>query len=227
MIVRKIEAKDLSDILSLIRAKAEFDGCLDSFKSGEEDIRDAFFSSEPKAKAIVAEMGSKVIGIATYYSIYSTFIGKPGIWLDDLYVYEAYRKSGAGKQLMKTLCNIALETGFGRIDWIVARDNENGRAFYESIRAHIFEEVKHSRLDERAIINLVDSAEQSQPNRVPCALALKQVARLAGSIMGKNMQLRSFRKEDAEVVAKNFISKRPSRRVTQCGAGLSLESNRM
>lgn len=158
MVVRNIEEKDVSDILSLIQAKADFDGCLDSLKSRETEIHDAFLSSDPKAKAIVAEIDGQVIGIATYYSIYSTFIAKPGIWLDDLYVYEQHRKTGAGKDLVKKLCSIALETGCGRIDWIVARDNIKGRDFYESIGGHIFEEVRHSRLDEDAINKLVGNA---------------------------------------------------------------------
>jgi len=158
MIIREIEEKDLGDILSLIQAKADFDGCLDSLQSKEPEIYDAFLSSSPKAKAIVAEIDGKVIGIATYYNIYSTFIAKSGIWLDDLYVYEGYRQSGAGKELMKSLCNIALKTDCGRIDWVVAKDNENGRGFYESIGANIFEEVRHSRLDESAINRLASSA---------------------------------------------------------------------
>lgn len=158
MIIRRVVAKDISDILSLVRAKADFDGCLDALKSTEADIEKAFFSVSPMAKAIVADINGRVIGIATYYSIYSTFIAKPGIWLDDLYVLEKYRKLGVGKELIKSLCHIALETGCGRIDWIVARDNENGRAFYESIGAKIFEEVRHSRLDEGAIYRLASNA---------------------------------------------------------------------
>jgi len=157
MVIRDIEEKDLSDILSLIRAKAEFDGCLESLQSKEAEVHDAFLSSDPKAKAIVAEIEGKVVGIATYYNIYSTFIAKSGIWLDDLYVYEEHRKTGAGKELMKGLCNIAIKTGCGRIDWIVARDNGNGRGFYESIGAQIFEQVRHSRLDENAIAKLASN----------------------------------------------------------------------
>ncbi len=158
MLVRKIEKKDLEDILSLIKAKADFDGCLDALKLEEEDVREAFFSNEPKAKAIVVEEAGKVFGLATYYSIYSTFIGKPGIWLDDLFIYKGNRKSGAGKLLMKHLCQIAIDEGCGRIDWIVARDNCNGREFYESIGAKIFEEVRHSRLDQNAIYKLAQGA---------------------------------------------------------------------
>jgi len=154
MKIREIEEKDASDILSLIRAKADFDGCLDSLQSKELEIRNAFLSSEPKASAIVVEIDDNVVGIATYYNIYSTFIAKPGIWLDDLYVYEEHRKSGAGKELMKKLCKIAIENGCGRIDWIVARDNESARGFYESLGAQIFEEVRHSRLDESSMTKL-------------------------------------------------------------------------
>lgn len=155
MEVRAAIEKDVPEMLSLIRGKAEFDGCLDQLRSGEEDIRNAFFSENPKAKALVVETNGKLVGIATYYEIYSTFIAKPGIWLDDLFVYAGYRKSGAGKALIKSLCRIAKEQGCGRIDWIVARDNSNGRQFYEAVGAHIFEEVRHSRLDEKAINQLL------------------------------------------------------------------------
>lgn len=155
MIIRDITEKDIGDILSLIQSKAEFDGCIESLQSKETEIYDAFFSTEPKSKAIVAEIDNIVIGIATYYSIYSTFIAKPGIWLDDLFVYEEFRKTGAGKKLMVKLCEIAVNNGCGRIDWIVARDNQNGIAFYKSMGAQIFEEVRHSRLDENTIHKLL------------------------------------------------------------------------
>jgi GNAT superfamily N-acetyltransferase len=154
MIVRHIEEKDVGDVLNLIRAKADFDGCLATLKSKELEIQEAFLSPQPKAKALVAEVGDKVVGVVTYYDIYSTFLAKPGLWLDDLYIYNEFRGRGIGKRLMEALCNVALEAGCGRIDWIVARDNENGRSFYESIGAHIFEEVRHARLDENAIKKL-------------------------------------------------------------------------
>lgn len=154
MKIRQVGESDIKDLLSLIRAKADFDGCLEYFKADETDIREAFFSGSPKAKAIIADLDGKVIGVATYYYIYSTFIAKPGIWLDDLFVYEEYRKAGVGKALIKSLCSIANQTGCGRIDWIVAIDNKNGREFYDSIGARVFEEVRHSRLDENAINKL-------------------------------------------------------------------------
>ena len=152
--IRSANINDIGAILKLIQGKADFDGCLESLSSSDADIKEAFFSAKPKANAILAFENDEAIGIATYYSIYSTFIAKPGIWLDDLFVYPSSRKSGAGKALISELCNIALDTGCGRIDWIVARENENGKGFYEYLGANIFEEVRHARLDQKAIENL-------------------------------------------------------------------------
>lgn len=157
----KPDKNDISVILSLIKAKAEFDGCADMLRLKEGDIEDAFFSAIPKAFALLAVIADEIVGIATYYSIYSTFIAKPGIWLDDLFVYPKFRKMGVGQALLLELCFIARETGCGRIDWIVARDNEIGKDFYRSYSARIFEEVRHARLDEDAINKLADKARSA------------------------------------------------------------------
>lgn len=156
--IREVEKKDLSDILDLIRALAKFDGCLDSFQSKEKDIEEAFFSKEPKTKALIAHVDGKAAGIATYYGTYSTFKAKPGIWLDDLYVYEVYRGHGVGKGLISKLCAIAKDTGCCRLDWIVDKDNGHGRNFYLSLGATIFERVRHSRLDSKMINKLAGNA---------------------------------------------------------------------
>ena len=156
MKIRQAEVKDTKDILALIKGKAQFDGCLDSLLATEQSIAEAFFSASPKSWALVAEVDSQLVGIATYYNIYSTFKAKPGIWLDDLYIFPQYRKIGIGKALIKELCLIAKSNDCCRLDWIVARDNESGRAFYETIGAKIFEEVRHARLDEIAINSLLN-----------------------------------------------------------------------
>ncbi len=156
MKIRQAEIKDIKDILALIKGKAEFDGCLDSLMATEQNIAEAFFSNSPKSWALVAEVDSQLVGIATYYNIYSTFKAKPGIWLDDLFVFPRYRKVGIGTALIKELCMVAKTNGCCRVDWIVARDNESGRAFYESVGAKIFEEVRHSRLGEDAIDGLLN-----------------------------------------------------------------------
>ena len=156
MKIRKAEIKDTKEILALIKEKAEFDGCLDSLLATEQNIAEAFFSISPKSWALVAEVNSQLVGMATFYNIYSTFKAKPGIWLDDLFILPQYRSIGIGKALIKELCFIAKSNGCCRIDWIVARDNESGRAFYEKMGVNIFEEVRHARLDEAAISSLVN-----------------------------------------------------------------------
>lgn len=157
--IRKAGRDDIPAILDLIRGKAEFDGCLDSLQSTATDIEEAFFSPQPKAFALLAMSSDEAVGIATYYSIYSTFIAKSGIWLDDLFIYPEFRGTGAGEALLIELCVLAQAAGCGRIDWIVARDNDLGRRFYERSGARIFEEVRYARLDERAISALVEKSQ--------------------------------------------------------------------
>ncbi|HEY0924993.1 GNAT family N-acetyltransferase [Rheinheimera pacifica] len=156
--MRQAVSADTNQILNIIRAKAEFDGCADTLRAQESDIKAAFFSPVPKAYALVVVEADQVIGIATYYSIYSTFIAKPGIWLDDLFIYPQYRSKGIGEALLSALCAVAEEAGCGRIDWIVAHDNEQGKRFYENVGACISESVRHARLDETAIKHLADKS---------------------------------------------------------------------
>ncbi|WP_341939115.1 GNAT family N-acetyltransferase [Marinimicrobium sp. C2-29] len=151
-------------MLDLVRGKAEFDGCLSSLQSTESDIEEAFFSLQPKAPALLAMVQGEAVGIATYYSIYSTFIAKPGIWLDDLFVYPQFRGNSVGEALLSELCVLAQETGCGRIDWIVSTDNDRGRSFYERSGAQIFEEVRHARLDDRAIDAIVERTHTQEMN---------------------------------------------------------------
>ena len=103
----------------------------------------------------MAEVDSQLAGIATYYNIYSTLKAKPGVWLDDLFIFPQYRKFGISRQLIKKSCFLSEKSGCCRIDWIVARDDIDGRQFYESIGAKIFDDVRHARMDEAAINNLL------------------------------------------------------------------------
>lgn len=138
----------------MVRAKAEFDGCLKEFRSTPKTIQEAFFSDSPKAYALLARVEKTVVGMATYYYIYSTVTAKSGIWLDDLFVYPQFRGSGAGKALLLKLCSIAKDHGCARIDWIVGKNNKAAQDFYKNMGAKICESFRHSRLDEEAIERL-------------------------------------------------------------------------
>jgi len=154
MEIRKVKETELNELLGLLKAKAEFDGCPESLRATEENLREALFSARPSAHALVAVENDTLVGMATYFSIFSTFIVKPGLWLDDLYVYENYRGRGIGKALIEHLCKIADESECGRVDWLVSKHNERGQKFYESIGATISEKARLVRLDEQGIKQL-------------------------------------------------------------------------
>jgi GNAT superfamily N-acetyltransferase len=151
MNIRPVNQSELPQLFALLKAKAEFDGYPESLRAIVATLNEALFAPAPLAHALVAEMNGKLVGMATYYSIFSSFIAKPGLWLDDLYVYEEYRSKNIGRALMQRLCQIAVEGGCGRLDWHVSKFNERGIKFYQSIGATISEKARSVRLDEGAI----------------------------------------------------------------------------
>lgn len=155
MQIRFIQDKELPELLALLKAKAEFDGNVQSFVSTKDSLCTALFSESPMAKAIVAIENGSVVGMATFYATFSSFIAKPCIWLDDLYVYETHRSKGVGRALVKYLSAFALEQGCGRIDWVVAADNKQGKKFYSRLGASILDSVQLARLDKDAMHALV------------------------------------------------------------------------
>jgi GNAT superfamily N-acetyltransferase len=156
MQIRYLHESELPELLALIRAKAEFDGCPESVVATVESLNRALFSTQPLAHAIVAEVDDQIVGVATYYAIFSSFIAKPGLWLDDLFIYPAFRNRGIGEALMKRLSIIAKETGCGRIDWHVSNLNERGKSFYRRIGADISEHTRLVRLTENRIHRLAE-----------------------------------------------------------------------
>jgi GNAT superfamily N-acetyltransferase len=92
-----------------------------------------------------------VVGFATYFLTFSSFLGRPGIWLDDLFVEDLYRNKGVGAALLTHLATFADAKGYGRIEWITATDNAKGLAFYQRIGAQIHEGVRLLRLESREV----------------------------------------------------------------------------
>lgn len=166
MIIRSVQESELPELLALIRAKAEFDGCPETLRATQESLRTALFTQRPLACALVATVEGQIVGMATYYAIFSSFIAKPGLWLDDLFVYESFRGSGVGEALVKRLCSIAQEGGCGRVDWHVSDFNERGKRFYRRIGATISEKARLVRLGEEQIHALARSeASQVAPSK--------------------------------------------------------------
>lgn len=152
---RFAKVEDLSTILDLIHLKAEFDGFPGSVAATTQALEKGLFSDSPEAQVLFAEADGKVIGMASFHSHYSTFIAKPGIWLDDLYVREEYRNQGAGEVLMIRLAQICLDLGGSRIEWSTAARNALGIKFYERIGSVIFQGSRLTQLNEEALKHLV------------------------------------------------------------------------
>jgi GNAT superfamily N-acetyltransferase len=160
MMIRGVQESELPQLLALIQASAEFDGCLESVVATAESLRTALFSTRPLAHALVAEVEGRIVGMATYYANFSSFTAKPGLWLDDLFVYENCRGLGVGGALMKRLCAVAEAGGCGRVDWLVSNANERGKTFYRRIGATISEKAQLLRLGETQLVALAQSEAQ-------------------------------------------------------------------
>ncbi|MGG5370329.1 N-acetyltransferase family protein [Enterococcus sp. AZ196] len=125
---------EVSVILKMIKELAEYEGLLDEVTATEEDLTESLFVQH-QAQVILAKDKSEVIGFALYFINYSTFIGRGGVYLEDLYVRPSYRGSGAGKALIKKLAQIAVEIGGQRLQWWCLKNNTSSLDFYEHIGA--------------------------------------------------------------------------------------------
>ena len=130
--VRFATADDVPLLLRFIRALAAFERAPDSVVATEDDLRRHGFGQEPKFEAILAFRDGKPAGCALFHSRFSTWLGRPGLYLEDLYVTEEARGKGVGKSLMARLAAIAVERGWGRIDFHVL-DWNPAREFYHRL----------------------------------------------------------------------------------------------
>jgi GNAT superfamily N-acetyltransferase len=164
--IRHASEADLPAIMELLALLAEFDGCRDAFVATEDQLRQALFSSSPRAQVLLATVDGQAIGLATYFPTFSTWQAKPGIWLDDLYVREGYRSRGVGKALLAELARIARGLGCGRIAWTVALSNDRGIAFYERHGATVHQLSRHVRLGAAEIERLAEDFGQTSTSDV-------------------------------------------------------------
>ncbi|MEV5568803.1 GNAT family N-acetyltransferase [Spirillospora sp. NPDC052269] len=133
--IRPARPEDVPSILRLVRDLAEYERAVHEAKATEEDLSRDLFGPEPKVFAHVAEHEGEVVGFALWFLSYSTWLGRHGIYLEDLYVSPMTRGQGHGKALLSELARIADERGYGRVEWSVLDWNTPAIGFYESIGA--------------------------------------------------------------------------------------------
>ena len=138
--IRKATPTDIPLILEFIRELAEYERLLDQAVATPEDLLRDGFSGEPKFFAEIADWNGKPAGFALWFYNYSTFQGRPGIYLEDLFVRPQFRKKGIGKALLVHLARVAVEQGCGRYQWQVLDWNTPSIEFYESLGAKVMKE---------------------------------------------------------------------------------------
>ena len=121
---------DVALILSLIRELADYERMADQVVATEADIERALFGERPCAEAVIARVGDQAVGFALFFQSFSTFVGRPGLYLEDLYVKPPHRGRGIGRRLLAHLAGIAVERGCGRFEWSVLDWNALAIASY-------------------------------------------------------------------------------------------------
>jgi len=126
---------DVPLILTLIKALADYERLAHEVVATEETLRESLFGPSPSAECVIARMGTEPVGFAVWFQSYSTFLGRPGIYLEDLFVFPAWRGRGIGRALLAHLAGIAVARKCGRMEWSVLDWNDPAIRFYGSIGA--------------------------------------------------------------------------------------------
>ena len=153
-VIRKATAADAAQILKFIRALAAFERAPDAVVATEEGLMRDGFGPNPFFHCLIADHGGQPAGFALYFFNYSTWVGRPGIYVEDLFVLPEFRRLGIGKALLKQVAAIAVENGCQRLQWEVLDWNTPAIDFYRDMGAEFLDEWRNVRLGGEAITRL-------------------------------------------------------------------------
>ena len=157
--LRPAVASDAATILACIRGLAEYERLGDEAVGTEDLVRETLFGDRPAAEVILAFDGEDAAGFALYFHNYSTFLTRPGLYLEDLFVFPQYRGRGLGKRLLARLARIAVERKCGRFEWAVLDWNADAIRVYEGVGATPMNEWRTYRLTGAALGRLAKQDE--------------------------------------------------------------------
>jgi GNAT superfamily N-acetyltransferase len=152
--IRPATGKDTKAIFRLIKALADYEKLAHELRLDESSLHDHLFGPRPFAEVLLAEEKGEVVGYALFFHNYSTFVGRPGLYLEDVFVLPEHRGKGHGKALLTEVARLAVERGCGRLEWTVLHWNEPAIAFYRSLGAVAMDEWKLYRLSGNALAAL-------------------------------------------------------------------------
>jgi GNAT superfamily N-acetyltransferase len=144
--IRLARPDDCGAILAFIRDLAEYERLSHEVVADEAQLRATLFGARPAAEVLIAELAGEPVGFALFFQSYSTFLGKPGLYLEDLFVRPAARSRGVGGALMAACARVAVDRGYGRFEWSVLDWNEPALRFYAALGAKPMSEWTVQRL---------------------------------------------------------------------------------
>ena len=148
---------DLPEILAMIRELAEFEHLLHEVVATEDRLARDLFGERPFVEVVIARAGADTAGFALFFHNYSTFMGRPGIYLEDLYIRPAYRGRGCGKALLAHVARLAVERGCGRFEWSVLDWNQRAIDFYQALGAKPMSDWTLMRVTGDALLKLAST----------------------------------------------------------------------
>ena len=157
--IRPATVGDVPIILELIRALATYERAPNEVTATEEGLVDVLFGKKPAAEVLLAFEGNRAVGFAVYFYNFSTWLGRPGLYLEDLFVSPEDRGKGYGRALLVRLAQIARDRGCGRMEWAVLDWNEPAIKFYRKLGANPMHEWTVFRLTGDEIAKLADASE--------------------------------------------------------------------
>jgi GNAT superfamily N-acetyltransferase len=156
LLIRPAGRPDVPLILSFIRELAEYERLTHAVSATQEQLEHALFGPRPAAEVLIASLGDTPAGFALFFHNFSTFLAKPGIYLEDLFVRPAMRGKGIGRKLLAQLAKIACERDCGRVEWAVLDWNEPAIGFYKSLGANPMLDWRIFRLTGEPLKKLAD-----------------------------------------------------------------------
>lgn len=152
--IRPARPEDVAPIMAMIRELAVFEKLEHMVIADEAMLHDALFGARPPCEAIVGEEAGEVVTFALFFHNFSTFLGRKGLYLEDLYVKQNRRGHGYGKQMLQALAALAVERDCGRLEWSVLDWNANAIAFYEKMGADVLPDWRICRVTGEALAKL-------------------------------------------------------------------------
>ena len=143
--VERATERDLPLILRLIRSLAEYEKLADAVVATEDTLRESLFVKRA-AEVVIGYAGDEPAGFALFFQTFSTFLGVPGMYLEDIFVEPGFRRQGLGEALLAHLASLAVERGCGRLEWSVRDWNEPAIGFYKKIGAQLMDDWTICRL---------------------------------------------------------------------------------